>query len=217
MLGIFNLHPVRSGAQLGHVLIVLPAVLLHVLLTQAPELFADPFAAENPQQQTAAKGDHTAVILGHDLRHEQRVEHCPKILLRNIHIGLICLDHGVRGVGDGGKNVAREHFSVRDQQAKAPVGILRLPEPDQPLVVAARQENVDVVVPRNKAAVSQRTDESAADEIKGDVIFFAKFLEKAQHIKLRQLQLPKRCGSELDKLLFHNCLKICRISKSKRP
>ena len=238
VLWIAYLHPVRAGAKLGDILVFLELILRHVPFTHAPKLFADLFAAENSEQQLAAEGYEPAVVFGNDLRQEQRIEHRPEILplagkaavgadverenvenqaVRDVDIRLVSLHHRVVRVGHGGENIAGEHLAVGAQKPESAVGILLLPQLAEPLIFGARQQQVDIVVPRNEAAVAQSADQAAADKVKGDVIVLAKLLEKPQHVKLRELQLPEPFRGERDRLRFHKNLISCRKADRQRP
>ena len=75
--------------------------------------------------------------------------------------------------------------------------MLFLPELRELFVVPARQHDVHVVVPRHKAALSQRADQAAADEIEGEVVPFAEFLEIHQHIQLFELQFAQQLRGQV--------------------
>ena len=122
--------------------------------------------------------------------------------MRNINIRLVCLDHRVVGVGDGDKYIARKNLVVCLEQAETPVRVLLTPEDGQLFVILAREHHVDIVVPRHKAALPQRSDQTAADQPEGEVVFFAEFLEVDQRVQLLQLQLTQQPGRQLD--LIHS-------------
>ena len=145
------------------------------------------------------------MVFGNDLSQKQRVQHCPYKLhfacesavganvkrkniehqaVRDINVDLVCFDHGVVGVGDSYKDVSGEHFVIGFQQPEPSVSVLFAPYLRKSVVIVTRHDNVDVIIPGNKAAVSERTDKTAADKIEAEVVFFAKISEINDHVKL---------------------------------
>ena len=156
------------------------------------------------------------MVLGHDLSQKQRVEHRPDELtlarepsvgrdverkyvehqsVRNVDVDLIRLDHGVVCVGDCDEDVARKDLIVGFEQAEAAVHALFTPERWQLLVVLAREHDVDVVVPRHKAALAESADQTAAYQPEGEVVLLAEVAEIYEHIELLELQLAQQLRS----------------------
>ena len=136
------------------------------------------FATHGHHYNTACPHN-SAVLFGNNLSQKQRIKHCPHILhfacktavgtnikrkdikhksVRNINLGLICLDHSVICVGYGHKNIAREHIAVGFEKSESSVCALFMPKLVQLFVVLPWQHNINIIIPRNESAVSERTD-----------------------------------------------------------
>ena len=212
-LGVLGAHPLRPCAQLGNAFVLAELVLCHMALSHTPNFVSNLFAPKYSEQNLTAEGHQSAVVFGHNLRQKQRVNHCPDKLhftrepsvggnverknvehksVGDIHRSLVCLYHCVIGVGDSDEDVAGEHFVVGFQKPEPAVGVLFAPESGQFFIVLTRKHNVNVVVPRHKSAVSERADKASADEVEGQVIFFAKVPEILEHRKLLKLQLAQK-------------------------
>ena len=66
--------------------------------------------------------------------------------------------------------------------------LLRIPDFQELLVIFPRHEKVEIIVPRNKAAVADCTDTAAAAEITGQMVSLAPVVKHDGHFQIFFLQ-----------------------------
>lgn len=115
-------------------------------------------------------------------------ENIKRNAVAEIHIDLLLFHLRGAAVADVRKRVRIAEALFRVLELVDFTLLLRIPDFQELLVIFPRHEKVEIIVPRNKAAVADCTDTAAAAEITGQMVSLAPVVKHDGHFQIFFLQ-----------------------------